>query len=304
LDVVVVVQFIWRQLSCVLRQLERWAAVPPCLDAQYRATKPHLIFYFNQQKHFEEVKLILQEALLAFNFSKCFGRSFFITAELSDEEDHYSANRSATVANGPASQFYRFFSHFAGISTRYDYVLWVEPDMMPVQHNWLVRLLEQIELHPSDFWIKGPLAKHPGTSHPPLQGNPAIYRIGDPLFHAFLSAVQAAYPNKAYDRAIYDYRTLHKNQWITYETHSQFIYSDFSNDEATYERASSAVREETFFVHLTGSKITRAYCNSSFSEWLLREWYLFFQSNGLVANVTKGESWIFDWKPDGAIRYS
>jgi len=194
-------------------------------------------------------------------------------------------------AHGPNNMFYRIFRNGA-VNAAYDYMLWLEPDNRVIRTGWLTRFVEHATAHPSDFWVKGPMSKHPGVSHHPFQGDPSIYRLGDPRFNRLLEAVESSHPGQSYDTAIYDFRTAHRNQWLFYETAAQFHFYDYGNDEETFHRASFQVRDETYVINLTGGRHRQ--CNSTGIARLIAEWKRVY-SAGAASSPAKEKSWSFEW---------
>ena len=286
LSTVVVVPFIFKQITCVMRQIELWSATPGCLDTPYPHA-PDLLFYFNRDlAKTHEAVYFLQEILATHPVARrCFGTIRFISANLTDEEDLY---KSGVVgqAHGPNNMFYRIFRN-KEVNKDYDYMLWLEPDNIVIRPGWLSRFVEHVSASASDFWLKGPMSKHPGIAHAPFQGDPAIYRLGDPRFNSFLAGVEESYPGKSYDTAIYDFRTLNGNQWLFYETASQFIYYDYGNDEETHHRASWQVRDEAYVINLTGGK--QRHCNSTGIARLISDWMRVYERRGPTTD------WVFTW---------
>ena len=131
------------------------------------------------------------------------------------------------------------------------------------------------------------MSKHPGIAHAPFQGDPSIYRLGDPRFNAVLSATEETFKGQSYDTAIYDFRTLNQNQWLLYETASMFIYYDYGNDEETHHRASWQVRDEAYVINLTGGR--QRQCNSTGIARLITDWMKVYERGGTT------KDWKFNW---------
>jgi hypothetical protein len=82
----------------------------------------------------------------------------------------------------------------------------MEPDVLPIQRNWLHAIWQHTRT-PETFWQKGGLIRTKdflsrgwGPDYH-INGN-SIYRVNDYCFINFLKRVQSKYPHKPFDMAI------------------------------------------------------------------------------------------------------
>jgi hypothetical protein len=167
------------------------------------------------------------ERLFGGGAASCFRRVSVRHANLSAAEQHYVGGWDNT---GPNNLFYRLFLD-PWLHESYDVLLWMETDLVPVQPQWISRLLEEARA-PRGFWRKGP-AQQPRLQHSMVSthhyhmNTAGLYRLGQPCFIELMRRVASEYPQQPHDVSthIFLHDPRHFHIW---QTHAhRFLYTDF-----------------------------------------------------------------------------
>lgn len=126
------------------------------------------------------------------------------------------------------------------------YALYMEPDMLPIQSQWLVRITNQVEWPTPEFWMlgsiyRGSIEHVEGTTYLPnkyhINGN-AIYNIGSENFRQFYFkqvrpyiVVEHGDSVNAYDTDIYEYLMAPKNYDASRHVMHFFQYTDLMQNK-------------------------------------------------------------------------
>ena len=103
----------------------------------------------------------------------CFGRSKFLSANLSAQEDIYP--------QGPSNQFYRLFSSTSLAGSQYDFLFLMEHDVRVVRAGWLDALWLEVATPAADLEHYGGAASPSGWPAPGRGGDSAFYVKGSIL---------------------------------------------------------------------------------------------------------------------------
>ena len=137
----------------------------------------------------------------------------------------------------------------------YDFMLWMETDMVPISSGWIQRVQEEAS-SPRGFWRKGPL-QQPALDHGIVSthhyhtNSAGLYRLGEPCFIALMRRVQADGPTAPHDVSTHLFLHNPRHFAIFQQYGHRFHYTDFVQnrlDEWTVEMARQ-VSPETVFVH-------------------------------------------------------
>lgn len=218
----VVMPFHARQEPTVLRNLELWKVFPPCEpDPEARQASHEPFFardehpggplgrnvtftFFVSSDTDPELELRL---LAAFNalpepIRACYSGANVRFSRLSDKDDKY--------LTGSRKMFEFMLNGWLGMQEP-SYVLYMEPDCLPIRPNWLM-ILDSITRWPnSPFWMKGSIFRGRTKAltnriiynlfH--INGN-ALYNLGDPAFRHFYFDQVRPYIKKYYNEGAYD----------------------------------------------------------------------------------------------------
>jgi hypothetical protein len=119
---------------------------------------------------------------------ECFSALSFKFIDMDAKTDVYGP--------GTLAMFYSSFDDDFFHQPR-DYMLWCEPDFVPIRRHWLDLLYERELCGVPPFWMRGSIPRYPhsdGDWH--LNGN-ALYNVGNRTFAAFAKSSRGAF--KAYD---------------------------------------------------------------------------------------------------------
>lgn len=223
-------------------------------------TKRHLILYFHRSPTPDVDILfdIVRYSMLA----QCFNDVSMAYAELTDEQDSYPA--------GPSIMWYKLMLERVIDKNAYDYMFWMEKDVIPIRPGWLDFLYYEA-LFPLDMWIKGSIfrgtffneelmknnsATYQWIGH--INGN-ALYRLGDPYFEAHIRRAWKEFdPSQiAMDVAIWMVLNLSpsRHNFQEYQRHChKVVYSSFIQNLAfdVTQEWREAIRNTytpTFLIH-------------------------------------------------------
>jgi len=123
------------------------------------------------------------------------------------------------------------------LAAAYDVVFYGEPDTWPLRGGWVGALQAAADAAvATGAWVVGsPMRYAPkfnvaveparGAFARHINGN-ALYRLGDPCFAAYLTAVRAAYGDAAFDVAMNLYRSGLSRARVAQDTAWRFAYTD------------------------------------------------------------------------------
>eukprot|EP00823_Brevimastigomonas_motovehiculus_P006251 TRINITY_DN50_c0_g2_i1.p1 TRINITY_DN50_c0_g2~~TRINITY_DN50_c0_g2_i1.p1 ORF type:complete len:987 (-),score=233.87 TRINITY_DN50_c0_g2_i1:373-3333(-) len=242
----IVLPFVSKQVQNIHRMWTRWVQFPPCSPASPSPfPKPTLFLYFansfsrNIGKYDSRT---IQQTIMHFwktemsSVQTCFDDIRFLEANLSESIGH---------PDGPCRMF---FSVFDLLPSDYQHMFWMEPDVLPIQQNWLERIqIESDQNYCEEFWEKGSCARcaswfasNAARQDLHLNGN-ALYCLGNP-FRDYIRRVIAFYPslnghcagcetgvNKyegGFDHTLYRYRWHPHNFEEAQTIMSKFVYTD------------------------------------------------------------------------------
>lgn len=223
----VVMPFHARQEPAVMRNLELWKHFPPCqLAEEYdpltagnfsidpfflkdehpagRLGRNVTFTFFVSSEVDPELELRLLSAFnsLPTNIQKCFSSANVRFSRLTDDDDKY--------LTGSRKMFEYMLNGWLGMLEPY-YVLYMEPDCLPVRPNWMMVLDALTRWPVSPFWIKGSIFRGNANAisnrivynlfH--VNGN-GIYNLGDPSFRHFYFDMVRPYVAKYYNEGAYD----------------------------------------------------------------------------------------------------
>ena len=167
---VVVIPLITRELDRVPERLQMWESRPPCNARATRSTTDLLLYYHKTNRTaLENITRMITTA----SYGHCFRDVAFndMFANLTEQEDAHPA--------GPNFMFYKLFE--AGrLPDRYDMMLFIEQDAIPVRSNWLSRLQAAVRYKSEPFLVLGATSPVVNTerfsSFHHLNGN-AVYNV-------------------------------------------------------------------------------------------------------------------------------
>lgn len=185
----IVMPFPPKQLNFVQDNLNAWQSYEfyPCDPAKRYGANFELMFYLSQPDK------PTQQALTSAYFNstwarECFSALSFKFIDMDLKTDVYGP--------GTLAMFYSSFDDDFFHQPR-DYMLWCEPDFVPIRRHWLDLLYERELIGVPPFWMRGSIPRYPfsdGDWH--LNGN-ALYAVGNRSFAAFAKSSRGAF--KAYD---------------------------------------------------------------------------------------------------------
>ena len=189
--------------------------------------------------------------LLPGGSSRCFGSVFVRHANLSQAEKYYIGG---WVNTGPNHLFYNLFFD-PWVHERYDVMLWMETDMVPVRPRWLGRVAEEARW-PRGYWRKGP-AQQPALTHAMVSthhyhmNSAGLYRLGQPCFVELMRRVAAEHPGAPHDVSTHLF--LHEpRHFPIWQQHAhRFLYTDLVQNRLD-EWSLDDIRQlspDTVFVH-------------------------------------------------------
>ena len=183
--------------------------------------------------------------------ARCFRDVHLRHANLSASEQHYLGGWDNT---GPNNLFFRLFFDQA-LHRRYDAMLWMEADVLPVKPLWLERLTEEAAF-PRGYWRKGP-AQQPRLAHSMVSAHhyhmnsAGLYRLGQPCFVALLRRVALEHPGAPHDVSTHLFLHEPRHFHIWQQVAHRFHYTDFVQNrlDVWSDDAVAAVSADTFLVH-------------------------------------------------------
>jgi hypothetical protein len=259
----VVIPFAVGQMSKVSSNLDLWHHLPPCTYPEAQEQKPALVFHVSysdltKEKIFE----VTCGCMNAFeNLPKkvrtCFRKAEVKTLYLKKSQDKHVL--------GARLMFEKLL---LGNITSGDkgYVLYMEPDLLPVRSNWLSILLHDIKVART-FWIKGSIFRGDmtqvaGTSYFPnlmhINGN-AIYNLCCERFQHFYFKELRPYiiqrhgdSVNAYDTDFYEYLFDRDNYNASRSMIPYYVYTNLIQNQWHTQYSVSqinALSPETVLVH-------------------------------------------------------
>lgn len=197
-----VMPFHHRQEEQAIRNLEMWRLFPPCPGPEFDESpdshyfrRSHgsvplgrnitLVFFLNCDRDPGlEDRLLSTFAVLPADVRACFTANPIVRfGKLTEEQDTY--------LSGSRNMFEKMLNGHIGL-VEPSYVLYMEPDCLPIRKHWLMLLDGQTRFPTAPFWMKGSAFRgnHTAFKSPNLMkwihlnGN-AIYNMGDPAFRHF-----------------------------------------------------------------------------------------------------------------------
>jgi hypothetical protein len=137
--IAVVVPYIEAHMPKIQGNFKLWIDTVPCAAR----TDIDLVFYSNRISDTAAIRNHTQYAEAA----KCFRRVLFRSADISPKNDVYP--------QGPNLQWKKMFRAF--FVQQWDYILLMEPDVVPIRNNWLSALHQLIEKNANEFMVMGSL---------------------------------------------------------------------------------------------------------------------------------------------------
>jgi hypothetical protein len=246
----IVVPFIEQQISRVLENLDLWNDYPPCLwtSTEPRGYELFLIFYVSRpwnespdlMQALNQIRALINENNA---ISKCVDHVMFLSAQLSPEEDIRDNVSGAMNTQGPNLMFYRIFSKLKPLNIAY--MLWYEPDVIPVQLYWMDKLnliiasklnddfliagsyqvvSENLRMH--DMWIMYKDIPRWTVARMHINGC-ALYHLLPELDQLISASIQAYGTTMPFDMAIYMYLTAGENWLKTQHIFYRYRYDMF-----------------------------------------------------------------------------
>lgn len=188
-----VMPFVDTQILIVRQSLQTWTSqYYPCNSSNYEA-QVQLILYASFQNlanpNVESASIItslLSKTLNSSQFKYCFKSWTIAFAKISTlDNSHHTGSRL---------MFEKMLSKNISHSAPMDYVLYMEPDCVPIRHNWLEAVQRNVKEDPNSFWMKGSVFRGQRAivnkqplhliNYFHLNGN-AIYSVGDNEFRNF-----------------------------------------------------------------------------------------------------------------------
>ncbi len=206
----IVMPFHLKQADNVVENLETWKAYPPCAPtiaapgaARSNETSATItLFVSSAPDEALEGRLLAAFADLPVEARACIREARVRFGNFTAEQDHY--------LNGSRLQFEYMLQGHLGLASPH-YILYMEPDCMPIRANWLAILDETTRAPSLPFWIKGSIYRgdpgHFNNFRPynlfHLNGN-AIYNLHDKRFALFYFEKVRSYITKYYGISAYD----------------------------------------------------------------------------------------------------
>lgn len=248
----VVIPFHPRQESRLIKNIDSWSRYLPC-DAQggsrESAEKSVDLIFFVSTKEEEslEQRLLDHFAQLPEHVRACFRAVAVRGGGLEGDQNNY--------LTGSRLQFEFMLDGGLGLADP-SYVLYMEPDLLPIRPKWL-DALDELCRYPNDpFWIKGSTFRGSlsvmrtriiyNLFH--INGN-AIYNLGDKGFRTFYHHmvrpyIKALYPDQSYDTDIfkfllatsnYNYARLHAHQFQFTDSIRNMWHTNFTLESVRSE---------------------------------------------------------------------
>ena len=187
-----VMPFVDSQLLVVRQSLQTWTSqYYPCNSSNYKAEVQLILFasfhnLVNPDKESASIiTSLLSKILSERQIKDCFKSWTLAFARISAADNsHHTGSRL---------MFEQFVSKNISHSPPMDYVLFMEPDCVPIRNNWLEAVQSNVENDPDNFWMKGSAfrGQRSAVKQPlhlvnlfHMNGN-AIYSLGDDEFRNF-----------------------------------------------------------------------------------------------------------------------
>ena len=305
--IAVVIPFIGVQTWKVLHSWSKtWLKYPACSSLRHGLRAPFsatLFLYFDQALHGSQAEAdgvynstLLRETLLsawsALPHQQCFSGGIQLIDMQRGDLNHIE---------GSCVMFYDLFATLE--AQHYQHFMWMEPDVLPVQRDWLERMTEEVASNAQcqRWWIKGSnprCASWYGRIRDRrdyhLNGN-ALYCLGSDRFADFRQRVIDKYPGgtayaspkaggcatgsdyeEGMDHAMYQYRLRADTFEYSKSIMGKFIYSDYMQNHCQEPYTPEQVtRDEpsTYLVH-SGTSFRHAShvtVSQTFNAWFGRE---------------------------------
>lgn len=185
-----------REMSAMRARLLHWEVQPdmaaPCdpdnLPPGFE--RPDLVFeYRGDLQSAPDAARLLMRDFEHSSYRRCFRQAVVVGCNLTEEQNEYKlqGGRVASKYNGPLLEFLCALEH-ATISSGYEFMFWVEPDVITVRRNWLYSIEEEaLKAFAEDRWFVYPAYIGPrfkdnrdpsNPDHPiHFNGSPALYRV-------------------------------------------------------------------------------------------------------------------------------
>ncbi len=192
----IVMPFPPKQLNLVLDNLRAWQSYEfyPCDPARRYGASVELMLYLSQPDKAVQDTLV-RSFWNATWARECFAALSFKFIDMDAKTDVYGP--------GTLAMFYSSFDADFFHQPR-DYMLWCEPDFVPIRRHWLDLLYERELVGVPPFWMRGSIPRYPnsdGDWH--LNGN-ALYNVGNSTFAAFAKSSRGAFkPYDSFDQSLF-----------------------------------------------------------------------------------------------------
>jgi hypothetical protein len=149
----VIVPFVPKQKKKLLQSLALWSDFPPCSGRAHpflSLRRPRLVFFvaFVKEGKEDRINAAFREEVVAGipeAAAKCFEKVEWLEVGLTAEENVYP--------KGPNLMFEAMLRQ--ANQSSYQYVMFMEPDVRPIQSNWLTQLVLLCSWPQAHFWVKG-----------------------------------------------------------------------------------------------------------------------------------------------------
>jgi hypothetical protein len=193
---VIVMPFPPKQLNFVQDNLRAWQSFEfyPCDPARQYGANVELMLFLSQPDRAVQQTLVKQFWNTTWA-RECFSSLSFKFIDMDEKTDVYGP--------GTLAMFYSSFDDDFFHKPR-DYMLWCEPDFVPIRRHWLDMLYERELCGVPEFWMRGSIPRYPnseGDWH--LNGN-ALYNVGNRTFAAFAKSSRGAFkPYDSFDQSLF-----------------------------------------------------------------------------------------------------
>ncbi|OSX68373.1 hypothetical protein BU14_2916s0001, partial [Porphyra umbilicalis] len=202
-------------------------------------------------------------AALAVDALAAAGREAVVAAGAAADAAAGGAAADAAAAGGGGRDAPGAAAAGALLAAAYDVAFYGEPDTWPLRARWLAALQAAADAAvATGAWVVGsPMRYAPkfnvaaeparGAYARHINGN-ALYRLGDPCFAAYLTAVRGAYGDAAFDVAMNLYRSGLRRARVAQDTAWRFAYTDVVAHLSLTAFDVGRLREElphTYLVH-------------------------------------------------------
>eukprot|EP00871_Galdieria_phlegrea_P001504 jgi/Galph1/2354/GphlegSOOS_G33.1 len=213
---VMVVPFTAKQTDNVVKLLSSFKTWFPCVENSSVSNAPSYSSIFMHRWNL--LNITHSWSQLPAVARCCFNETIlWKSARLSGVDDYYSRWDSEAYSAGTNNMFYRIMHDF-DVYSRFRYMFYCEPDVVPIRHGWLQKLMDLSEASDAhQLWMIGSIYRgndygavvswalqYHKTAWKHLNGN-ALYRLGDAQFNEFLRQVKQRYYPMSFDLSIYRY---------------------------------------------------------------------------------------------------